>query len=713
MNTRIALISTALVLALAAPAPGAGPLLWLQSGVEDFAAGEVVSLAIDVDGALRLAPPLATLAEAPEPRMWALAADGDTLFMAAGEEGRVYRSRGGAEAELIFDLEELGAQALALGPDGHLYVAAGPRGGIYRVPVDHDGSPLEPWFVPQTTYVWDLVFGPDGSLWVATGGDGKILRVDSSGSGTVVYDTPEMHVTALAFDPSGNLLAGTDGEGLIYRISPDDDVFVLYDSPLREITDLEVAVGGIWASAFGSEAPSSDNEDAVRSSLAAGDGEGGARGAVFLIEPDGYARELWRSTTEGAFALAPTADGVILASGPDGALLRVRLDGRSEMLARTEADQVVALQRSGDRVLVATSNPGRVLALGPGTRDEGEFLSAVHDTATISRWGTVRWFASRPSGATVEIATRSGNTATPDDTWSDWSDAYADPDGSAVSSPAARFLQWRGRLRAGDERASPRLHRVEIAYVTRNLPPRIDEITVHPAGVVYRQASGFEDGLPFAQLPPVVARALRDTDPASVGGTTGGRAFLGRPFYIAGLQTFTWQASDPQDDALTYALEFRGEADDSWRPLVTELAEPQYVLDTRRFPDGTYLVRVSASDGSSHPVADALEAHRVSRPFRVDNTPPVVSDLRATPGDDRVLIEGSLHDVTSLIDSVQYSVDGAPWHTVVPADGVADSARETIAIDLQGLDPGSHVVVVRVTDTALNEGAGRVVFESR
>ena len=64
-----------------------------------------------------------------------------------------------------------------------------------------------------------------------------------------------------------------------------------------------------------------------------------------------------------------------------------------------------------------------------------------------------------------------------------------------------------------------------------------------------------------------------------------------------------------------------------------------------------------------------------------------------------------------MIESIHYSVDGGEWRTVVPADGVADSARETISIELEELAQGEHVVVVRAIDGALNEGAGRIVLQ--
>ena len=35
---------------------------------------------------------------------------------------------------------------------------------------------------------------------------------------------------------------------------------------------------------------------------------------------------------------------------------------------------------------------------------------------------------------------------TPDEAWSDWSPTYAEPNGSTITSPKARYLQWRAVL---------------------------------------------------------------------------------------------------------------------------------------------------------------------------------------------------------------------------------------------------------------------------
>ena len=61
---------------------------------------------------------------------------------------------------------------------------------------------------------------------------------------------------------------------------------------------------------------------------------------------------------------------------------------------------------------------------------------------------------STPVGTRVEVSTRSGNTRTPDEAWSDWSPAYARANGSTITSPKARYLQWRavltGKMRHAD-----------------------------------------------------------------------------------------------------------------------------------------------------------------------------------------------------------------------------------------------------------------------
>ena len=691
---------------------GSGPVVWVQAGVDDFSAGEPLGVSIAADGTLRLAPSIDTVLDADRPRIWSLATDGaGTVFVAAGEDGTVTRVSPDSEPELFFAVPGEGSvQSIAWAPDGHLFVAAGPSGSVYRVPEAHAGGDLDSWAELDVAYVWDLAVDSRGRLIAGTGGDAAIVRIDD-GQVEHLYETAEPNVTTVAVDATG-IVAATDGNGYIYRISEAGDVFVLYDAPLAEITDVVLAGGAVWAAAFesatGTGSPTTEAPASGRVSFAAAsDGAAKASGAVYRIGADGFVETVWRSSTEGVYSLATADEGVLAGTGPGGRIYRVGVDRPAALLSRLDAEQVVELVSVGESsTLAATSNIGRVHRLGASFRAQGEYLSEVKDTGATSTWGTLRWRAEVPVGTAVRLHTRSGNTGTPDDTWSAWSSPQGDAGATRVASPSARFVQWRAELVTADGARTPTLHRVEMAYVPGNLPPRVTALQVHPAGVIYRQAASFEDGLPFAQIPPSVAASLRSMD--SSGAASASRPFLGRPFYMPGLRTFTWEGSDPNGDGLAYALGFRGEEEANWKPLAQSLDTTQFSFDTARLADGRYLVRVSASDRMSNPEQLARSSTATSRAFTVDNTAPVLDDLTAQVSGADLQVLGRVHDATSLVRQLRYSVDGSVWHTVLPADGAADSATEAIDFRVEGLAAGDHTVVVQAVDTALNRSAGKI-----
>ena len=69
----------------------------------------------------------------------------------------------------------------------------------------------------------------------------------------------------------------------------------------------------------------------------------------------------------------------------------------------------------------------------------------MRDAGTVATWGAIRWRAAAKPGRGARSSTRSGNTATPDETWSAWSKAYTAASGEQITSPNARYLQWRAR----------------------------------------------------------------------------------------------------------------------------------------------------------------------------------------------------------------------------------------------------------------------------
>jgi hypothetical protein len=321
----------------------------------------------------------------------------------------------------------------------------------------------------------------------------------------------------------------------------------------------------------------------------------------------------------------------------------------------------------------------------------GTYESDVRDAATVASWGTISWRAVS-NGGQVDISTRTGNTATPDDTWSDWSPTYRNADGDRIVSPKARYLQWRAVL-IGKGTASPVLTSVTTAYLPRNLRPEIESITVHPAGTVFQK--------PFSTGEFEIAGfdgQNAETRQAQAGAAAAQSApLLGRRMYQKGLQTFVWKADDPNEDRLQYDVSYRREGDVTWKTLKRGVSDPIVVWDTSMVPDGTYVVKVGASDTPSNSPGTALIGERESSSFEVDNTPP-----RATFAErqqDR-LLRFTVRDDHSPVQRVEYSVDGDGWRVIYPADGIPDSRHEDFEVDLG--ENISRTVIIRATDAMNN-----------
>jgi hypothetical protein len=67
-------------------------------------------------------------------------------------------------------------------------------------------------------------------------------------------------------------------------------------------------------------------------------------------------------------------------------------------------------------------------------------------------------------------------------------------------------------------------------------------------------------------------------------------------------------------------------------------------------------------------------------------------------------------DAASPLRRAEYSLDAASWIPLEAADGVIDSLRERFTLDLAGLTPGEHLLVVRMADSAGNTGVAKVVL---
>ena len=436
---------------------------------------------MDNRGQLALGPATELVYETPAPFLWSLlpAADG-SIYVGTGNEGKVFRVDAQGKATTFFDASELEVHALATAPNGGLYVGTSPNGKIYKV--DRNGASTV-FFDPGEKYIWALATDAQGNVYAATGEKGIVYKIAPDGKGAAFYRSKATHVTALTFDKAGSLLVGTESPGRVLRVGADAKAFLLLDTPFDEIRAFRfddkgtLYVAAVSGRSGGGGAPpvpvdtgagaasSSSGPVAVvttevsavsvadtstsgaSSGSVSRDDKRAAKGAVYRIAPDGLWDQLWQSSDDSPYDLVFDAQGrVIVATGNKGKIYRLESDPpQPTLLARASAQQVTALYKDAKgQLYYATANPGKLYRLSSDLAPQGTYESEPHDAEVVSSWGVIKWRRHLPRRHTkTEISTRSGNTETPDETWSVWSAAYAAPDGSAISSPKARFLQWR------------------------------------------------------------------------------------------------------------------------------------------------------------------------------------------------------------------------------------------------------------------------------
>ena len=710
--------------------------VWRQDSAEDFEKGTATSITITSDGQLQIAPRLERLYEASDANFWAMAEDSKgRVFVAGGNDGKVHVYADGKGA-IFFHAPEIEVHALAVDAKDNLYAGTSPNGRIYRIAPD--GS-SKVFYTSGERYIWSMTFDPRGNLYVSTGEGGKIFEVDPQGTGKIFFSSQEKHIRCLALDSKGNLIAGSESQGRIYRLSPDGRPSVLYDTSAKEITAVVAAEdGSIYAAAIGrkdekgpspptpsmavlpSPSVSSPAAEVMRAAiLQAGafpPGQGSRERSetpgseIYRIAPDGSPRQIWRADKTTVFALALSPDGALLAgTGDKGAIYRIERDGvHSSTLTRVEPSQVTALWRSRVRpaVYAVTSNLSRLFGLQSEYAREGTYESQIHDTVTFSRWGRVTWRERVHAAGKVQIFTRSGNTDKPDNTWSDWSEANP-----SVTSPSARFIQWKLVLSATEQKQSPVIDGVDLAYVPRNDPPRIEALTLQPAGVAYT-------AMPMTEM----MQQVMPPGPVMTGGSpsstqTAPRARRRSPAQVQprqtmkeGYRTVTWTARDANDDDLLFSLYIRGEGEKDWKLLKERIEENFYSWDTRTLPDGSYMLRLVAGDERSNPPDAAARSERITERFDIDNTPPAITGVTGESlGGGRVRLRFTATDGATPISEAWYAVDVGEQRVLLSVDGILDSESESFDTIIPGLSPGEHVIVIRVKDAADNTASAKVI----
>ena len=696
--------------------------VWEQSEQADFTKGTPKNLSIRSDGRITLSPTFKELDSTNTPYLWAVVQDRKgTLYYAGGAptgaSTKIYELPQNGKPKVLADLTGLEIHSLALDQDDRLYAAVLPDAKIYRI--DSSGKP-QLFFDPKCKYIWAMVFDKAGNLFVATGDAGLIYKVSRDGKGAKFFDTEETHARSMIIDDAGNLIVGTEPSGLVMRITPEGKSFVLYQTNKREVTSVAERNGVIYAASVGNKSgatsvsgappvlpstPSPINPaGAPRTGTpppslppAVGSLSASVSGGseFYRIQKDGFAERIWNSGTELIYAIAFDSDGKpLLGTGNRGLIYRVDSDQLSTQLLNSPPTQVTAFWQGRNGVVyAATGNVGNVYAIGPGREMSGTLNSDVLDAGDFSHWGKVHLTA-LTGASEITIETRSGNENNPENYWSPWSKVSMADTGGVIDSPPARFLQYKLVLHCTPSGDSPELSVVDIAYLPKNIAPKLGQVEIAPFN--YREAPSTSllertvsaSGSPMTLTLPAVGQR-RSSSLGSLEGA--GNATLQ---YSKGFVTVRWSATDPNGDPMSYKVEIRPKNEKDWQTLRDKLQDRFFAFDSTAFPDGEYIVRVTASDAPGNTPEDALSSSLEGDPFTIDNTPPEITNVSMMNNGRAGAIRFTAKDALSWIEKAEYSVNGGEWVLLLPQNLVSDSQVLSYVVPA----PTGQMVTVRVFD---------------
>jgi hypothetical protein len=716
---------------------------WQHGDRTDFEKGSLTHLSLRSDGRIFLAPEFPEVFDSSTPYLWAIAADSKgNLYTAGGGSGsgsaKVFVIDSSGKSRTFAELEGLEIHAIVIDSKDQVYAATDPDGKIYKI---GSNGKAQLFYDPHQKYIWAMAFDAKGDLFVATGDQGEIHRVTPAGSGSVFFKTEETHARSLVIDAQGNLIVGTEPGGLILRVSPAAQGFVLYQAPKREITAVAISRdGAIYATGVGNKTPVSAPQPTnpvpapLQVTPAAGvtviSGVNPQRGnppptlnqgaatiaggsEVYRIDTDGSPRKAWSNAQDIVYAITFDGQGrPILGTGNRGNIYRLDSDAMSTLLIDASPTQVTGFGRGRKGELYAvTGNIGRVYRVGPALEKQGTFESEVLDAGSFTYWGRIGY---RASGG-ISVLTRSGNLNRPESNWSAW--AVLQPDahegttlcelcgGGRVTSPPARFLQYKIELSASASKPVSDLSEIEIAYLSKNVAPVVDEIETTPANYKFPTPVLSITPSNSITLPPL---GQHRANSLSSGSELSSSQTLS---YSKGSIGARWSASDENGDTLTYKVEIRGAKESTWRLLKDSVKEKYLSWDSTAFPDGEYVIRVTASDAPSNPRTQALEATLESDPFLIDNTPPQILNLAATSTGNKIEVRFVARDARSDIDRAEYSINGGEWLMAQPVTKLSDSPEEEYQLSLDRAAPGEQVIAVRVTDEFDNQAVDKVVVK--
>ncbi len=568
----------------------------------------------------------------------------------------------------------------------------------------YEAGKFETIFEPNDAkYIFSIAIDDKGDIYLGTGPEGKVYKLDSLGKkAEILYTSRDKNILSLAIGQDDFIYAGSDDRGLIYKINiRTQKTTVLYDSDQPEITallflsDKSFQQLDLYAAAtsaeiaqveavFPKQVPSSGRPEVTTESPDTTDNserklqiantkeqtdeksvkrklpvrkitKPEKASYIYKITKDGFVTDVF-SEVAVFFCLTEQNNELLLGTGNNAQLFNINpaKERQAIVYEDEQASQITAVTVTGQDVYLGTSNPAKLVKLSQILATEGTYISDLIDAGQPAKWGKLQIEADIPQNCRILVASRSGNVKDANDpTFSDWTDLVEVTKPIQLQCPLGRFCQYKLVLQSDDGKQSPIIREIAVASTVPNLAPKVESVEVE-----------------------------RIQAPSKTG-----------------LFKISLKAKDDNDDKLIYKIDFRKIGRENWIELKDELEADNFEWDGKTVEDGRYEVRVTASDEISNTTTTKLTGSRISEPVVIDNTGPVINKYTIEPGNKTVTVKLQVSDQLSAIGQLHYTIDSnEQWKGTLPDDLVYDTTDENFTIAIEDLEPGEHIISIRVAD---------------
>jgi len=661
----------------------------------------------------------------------AITQKGELLCGSGGDAGVLFKISSDEKTKTLFsDASVKYIWDIIVTEGGNIIIATGPEGKVFEL--DQGGAVVHTLLAAKERNILSLAINKKGELFAGGDKHGLIYKIDrKTQKHTIVYESGKGEISALKFDSEGNLYATTaDGssskpgvklllsDGSTDKVDIDNISHTDSDQKIKENKKdgrdgKGVGQGGDSAAAGGDVADeksdtepkkmippetgeesskdkeSKQEEDDDEEEMAPRPRVSSRGNKVFQITPLGFVNTLFnkRVVILDSEYVSGDIDGTIsgsllLATGHNGNLVRLDI-ARQEGVVLHQAEpsyQISSVAVGVDgTIYLGCANPGRVVAIKKQYTEKGKYESKIIDTAQISSWGKLQVKSVIPSGTSLKIATRTGNTKDPENGgWQAWTTAKEVVEDFTIESQAGRFIQYALTMTSDAARAqTPSVRSVKLAFQTPNVAPRLSDVKIK-SGKSY----GSND-----QWPGTVMK-----------------------------MSISYRISDFNDDAWSTEIFIRQVGNKGWINIAKDVYKTMYSWPSHTVADGRYEVKVTASDHLTNTASEALTSSRISDSFVVDHHSPIVVDISTKRQDDgkTVKIEAKLEDLFTVIGGVYYAIDSSDkWQMVSSIDDVYDSRVEQVSFSVTPETSGEHLLSLRVHDARGNAVYKNITIETR